>query len=214
MAGRGGGAGKRVGAHRGCETGQLYEELQLHPWRTTSPEEASIFFLGIDALGQQCNSALITGHQGRHFQSGSRDMSEDVQSKTVNHSDTVCDVAPHGSPILELALRSFRSAVLIFGQCHEAVFRVGFSSGHVSSITRLFAFFCKSLRYSAPVPGAANYVTQAMYVDVRRRSVWMPLLLALPEGSLGHVGRCPSLPRKPPSPPGSICPAQPSTKQE
>ncbi|CAE7847385.1 ttv [Symbiodinium microadriaticum] len=27
---------------------QLYEELQLHPWRTTSPEEASIFFLGID----------------------------------------------------------------------------------------------------------------------------------------------------------------------
>lgn len=27
---------------------QLYEELQTHPWRTTSPEQASVFFLGID----------------------------------------------------------------------------------------------------------------------------------------------------------------------
>ncbi|CAE6961379.1 EXT1 [Symbiodinium natans] len=27
---------------------QLYDELQTHPWRTTSPEQASIFFLGID----------------------------------------------------------------------------------------------------------------------------------------------------------------------
>ena len=44
--------------NRGCESGQLYEELQTHPWRTTSPEQASVFFLGIDALGQQCSSAL------------------------------------------------------------------------------------------------------------------------------------------------------------